>query len=52
LAIVKTKTDDKAGWLAAGQTMARTVLQAQVLDCRGVFNPLRQRVARSACGWA
>jgi len=35
LAVVKTKTDDKHGWLEAGQTMARRFWQAQALACRG-----------------
>jgi hypothetical protein len=49
LAIVKTKTDDKHGWLAAGQTLARTVLQAQALGLSwAFFSPVRQRSARSA----
>jgi hypothetical protein len=30
LAVLKTKTDDNYGWLAAGQAMARIQLQAQV----------------------
>lgn len=49
LAVVKTKTDDKHGWLAAGQTMARTILQAQSLGLSwGFFNPMRRREAREA----
>ncbi len=49
LAVVKTKTDDKHGWLAAGQTMARTVLQAQALGLSwAFFNPVRRREARVA----
>ncbi len=32
LAVVKTKTDDRHGWLAAGQAMARARLQARVLE--------------------
>ena len=49
LAVVKTKTDDKHGWLEAGQTMARTVLQAQVLGLSwAFFNSVRHREARSA----
>jgi hypothetical protein len=49
LAVVKTKTDDKHGWLEAGQTMARTVLQAQVLGLSwAFFNSVRRREARSA----
>lgn len=49
LAVVKTKTDDKHGWLEAGQTMARTVLQAQTLGLSwDFFNPVRRREAREA----
>jgi hypothetical protein len=47
--VVKTKTDDKYGWLEAGQTMARTVLQAQALGLSwAFFNPVRRREAREA----
>ena len=49
LAVVKTKTDDKHGWLEAGQTMARTVLQSQALGLAWAFlNPVRRREARAA----
>jgi hypothetical protein len=49
LAVLKTKTDDKHGWLEAGQTMARTVLQAQALGLPwAFFNPVRRREAREA----
>ena len=49
LAVVKTKTDEKHGWLEAGQTMARTVLQAQALGLSwAFFNPVRRREARAA----
>jgi hypothetical protein len=49
LAVVKTKTDDKHGWLAAGQTMARAVLQAQALGLSwALFDPVRRREARAA----
>jgi hypothetical protein len=49
LAIVKTKTDDKHGWLAAGLTMARIVLQAQGLGLSwAFFNQVRRREARQA----
>jgi hypothetical protein len=49
LAVVKTKTDDKHGWLEAGQTMARTILQAQALGLSwAFFNSVRRREARSA----
>jgi hypothetical protein len=48
-AVVKSKTDDKHGWLAAGQTMARTILQAQALGLSWeFFNPMRRREAREA----
>ena len=47
LAVVKTKTDDKHGWLAAGQTLARAVLQAQALRLSwAFFNHMRSRQAR------
>jgi len=49
LAVVKTKTDDKHGWVEAGQTMARTILQAQALGMPwAFFNPVRRRGAREA----
>jgi hypothetical protein len=49
LAVVKTKTDDKHGWLVAGETMARTVLHAQRLGLSGpLVNPIRPREAREA----
>ena len=49
LAVVKTKTDDKHGWLAAGQTMARAILQAQALDLSWAFvNQVRRPGAREA----
>jgi hypothetical protein len=49
LAVVKTKTDDKHGWLAAGETMARVVLQATALGLSwGFFNQVRHRGAREA----
>lgn len=31
-AVIKSKTDDKHGWIAAGQTLARLRLQGQALD--------------------
>ena len=47
LAVVKTKTDDKHGWLAAGQTMARAILQAQAMGLSWAFvDPLRRQAAR------
>jgi len=47
LAVVKTKTDDKYGWLEAGQIMARTVLQAQASGLSwAFFDPVRRRAAR------
>lgn len=49
LAVVKTKTDDKHGWLAAGQAMARTVMLARALGLSwAFFNPVRSREARAA----
>jgi hypothetical protein len=49
LAVVKTKTDDKYGWLAAGQTMARAVLQAQAWGLPwAFFHQVRRREAREA----
>jgi hypothetical protein len=49
LAVVKTKTDDKHGWLAAGQTMARTILEAEALGLAwAFFDPVRRREARAA----
>lgn len=49
LAVVKTKTDDKHGWLAAGQTLARAALQAQALGVTwSLFDPIRQPDVREA----
>jgi hypothetical protein len=49
LVVVKTKTDDKHGWLAAGQTLARVVLQAQALGLSwSFFNQVRRRATREA----
>jgi len=49
LAVVKTKTDDKHGWVAAGQTMARAILQARTLGLScALFNPMRRWEARAA----
>ena len=49
LAVVKTKTDDKHGWLAAGQTMARAVVQANVLGLSwAFFDQVRRREVRAA----
>lgn len=49
LAVIKTKTDDKQGWLAAGQTMAQTVLQARALGlCCSCLNRVNQRQVREA----
>lgn len=49
LAVVKTKTDDKHGWVAAGQTMARAALQAQVLGLSwACFSKVARRSAREA----
>jgi len=39
LAVIKAKTDDKHGWLATGQALARVRLQSQVLNISSrVFN--------------
>jgi hypothetical protein len=49
LAVVKTKTDDKYGWLEAGQTMARTILMAEALGLSwGFCDSVRRREAREA----
>ncbi len=49
LAVVKTKTDDKYGWLTAGEIMARIFLQAQAASLSlAFFNPVRRRAAREA----
>ena len=42
-AVLKTKTDDKHGWLAAGQTLGALLLQARTLGvpCVPFLNPLR-----------
>jgi hypothetical protein len=50
LAVVKTKTDDKHGWLAAGHAMAGVILQAQALGVSWSFfnEPVRHRTAREA----
>jgi hypothetical protein len=49
LAVLKTKTDDKHGWLAAGQAMARAILQAQALGLSWSFfnHAIRSRDART-----
>jgi nitroreductase len=46
--VIKTKTDDKRGWLAAGQVMARILLQARALGWSWMFfnQALRSRYAR------
>ena len=49
LAAGTTKTDDKHGWLEAGQTLARTVLQAQSLGLSwAFFNPVQRAETRAA----
>lgn len=49
LAVVKTKTDDKHGWVAAGQTMARATLKARTMGLSSaLFNPMRRWEARAA----
>ncbi len=47
--VLKTKTDDKQGWLAAGQAMARAILQAQALGVSWSFfnQALRNRDTRT-----
>lgn len=49
LAVLKTKTDDKHGWVAAGQSMARVLLQAQALGLSSSFlnQAMRSRSARA-----
>jgi hypothetical protein len=37
MAVIKTKTDDKHGWLAAGQVLGRSILQAQALNLSWSF---------------
>ncbi len=45
-AVLKTKTDDKHGWLAAGQTMARLILHARTLGLScSFFTDVLQRPA-------
>jgi hypothetical protein len=48
LALIKTKTDDKHGWLAAGKAVAQVRLQAQVLgvSCRVFEQAFRNRHLR------
>ncbi len=48
-AVLKTKTDDKHGWLAAGQMLARLLLQARALGvaCTPFLDPLRHPDLRS-----
>jgi hypothetical protein len=50
LAVVKTKTDDKHGWLAAGHAMARVILLAQACGMSWSFfnQAVRRREAREA----
>ena len=54
--VLKTKTDDRRGWLGAGQTMARLVLQARSLGltCSCLTdvlqNPELRREFRTAIG--
>ncbi len=55
LAVVKTKTDDKHGWLAAGQTMGRVVLQAEAMGLSWDFfdhvsRPRARKALRTAIG--
>lgn len=48
-AVLKTKTDDKHGWLAAGQMLARLLLHARALGvaCTPLLDPLRRSELRS-----
>ena len=48
LAVIKTKTDDKHGWLAAGQVLGRTILRAQTLGLSWSFfnHSVRRREGR------
>ncbi len=48
-AVLKTKTDDKHGWLATGQILARLLLQARTLGltCTPHLEALRQPESRS-----
>jgi hypothetical protein len=48
-AVLKTKTDDKHGWLAAGQMLARLLLHARALGvaCTPFLDPLRHPELRS-----
>jgi nitroreductase len=48
LAVLKSKTDDKRGWLATGQAMARVLLQAQASGLSWWFSnqALRRRNTR------
>jgi hypothetical protein len=47
--VLKTRTDDKHGWVAAGLTLARLILQAQVLgvSCALHHEPLRAARVRT-----
>jgi hypothetical protein len=48
-AVLKTKTDDKHGWLAAGQTLAGLLLHSRALglSCTPFLNALRQPELRA-----
>jgi hypothetical protein len=48
-AVLKTKTDDKHGWLAAGQMLARLLLHARAwgVACTPLLDPLRHPELRS-----
>lgn len=48
-AVLKTKTDDRHGWLAAGMILARTFLQSRVmnLECRFHLEPLQSPSLRA-----
>jgi hypothetical protein len=47
-AVLKTKTDDKFGWLAAGQTLGRLALQARAIgsSCTFFTDALRDPLVR------
>lgn len=50
LAVLKTKTDDKHGWLGAGQMLARLLLQARTLNlaCTPFLDVLQRPELRAA----
>jgi len=50
MAVIKTKTDDKRGWLATGQALARVTLLAKTsnISCRVFGQAFRHRYARES----